>query len=172
MRPHWWQPTRLPHPWDSPGKSTGVGCHFLLQCILKEGEGEVSQSCLTLCDPVDCNLLGFSIHRVLQARILKWIAISFSRGSSQPGIEPGSPALQADALPSEPLGKPTAFTTLEKEMATHSSALAWRIPGMEEPCRLLSMGSHRVGHDWSNLAAAAALCYIISMSAIIIWLSQ
>ena len=47
-----------------------------------EGEGEVAQSCPTLCDPVDCNLLGFSVHRILQARILEWIAISFSRGSS------------------------------------------------------------------------------------------
>ena len=48
------------------------------------------------------------------------------------------------------------FHALEKEMATHSSILAWRIPGMEEPGGLPSMGSHRVGHDWSNLAAAAA----------------
>ena len=48
------------------------------------------------------------------------------------------------------------FSTLEKEMATHSSVLAWRIPGMAEPSGLLSMGSHRVGHDWSDLAAVAA----------------
>ena len=48
------------------------------------------------------------------------------------------------------------FHAMEKEMATHSSVLAWRIPGMAEPGGLLSMGSHRVGHDWSDLAAAAA----------------
>ena len=48
------------------------------------------------------------------------------------------------------------FHALEKEMATHSSVLAWRIPGTREPCRLLSMGSHKVRHDWSDLAAAAA----------------
>ena len=64
--------------------------------------GEVDQSCPTLCDPVDCNLLGFSVHGILQARILEWIAISFSRGSSDPGIEPGSPTLEADALTFEP----------------------------------------------------------------------
>ena len=49
---------------------------------------------------------------------------------------------------------------MEKEMATHSSILAWRIPGTEEPGGLPSMGSHRVGHDWSDLAAAAAKCLI------------
>ena len=66
--------------------------------------GEVAQLCLTLCNPVDCNLLGFSVHGILQARILEWIAISFSRGSSRPGIEPGSHASKADALTSEPPG--------------------------------------------------------------------
>ena len=65
---------------------------------------EVAQSCLTLCDPVDCSLPGSSVHRILQARILEWVAISFSRGSSCPR-EPRSPALQADALPSEPPGE-------------------------------------------------------------------
>ena len=49
------------------------------------------------------------------------------------------------------------FHALEKEMATHSSVLAWRIPGTGEPCGLLSMGSHRVGHDWSDLAASVGL---------------
>ena len=67
-----------------------------------EGEGEVAQSCLTLCNPVDCSLPGPSIHGILQARILEWVAISFSRDLPDPGIEPGSPALQGDALPSEP----------------------------------------------------------------------
>ena len=57
------------------------------------------------------------------------------------------------------------FHALEKEMATHSSTLAWRIPGTEEPGGLLSMGSHRVGHDWSDLAAAAAAAYIDSLLA-------
>ena len=64
-----------------------------------------AQSCLTPCDPVDCSLPGSSVHGILQARILEWVTISFSRGSSQPRIEPGSPALEADALTSEPPGK-------------------------------------------------------------------
>ena len=51
--PHRRQPTRLPRPWDSPGKNTGVGCHFLLQCMKVKGESEVAQSCLTLSDPLD-----------------------------------------------------------------------------------------------------------------------
>ena len=56
------QPTRLPRPWDSPGKNTGVGCHFLLQCMKVKSESEVTQSCPTLCDPTDCSLPGSSIH--------------------------------------------------------------------------------------------------------------
>ena len=84
MRPHRWQPTRLPRPWDSPGKNTGVGCHFLLPCVKVKSEIEVTRSCLTLRDPIDCSLPGSSVHGILQARILEWVAISFSRGSSWP----------------------------------------------------------------------------------------
>ena len=58
VRPHRRQPTRLPHPWDSPGKNTGVGCHSLLQCMKVESESEVSQSCPTLSDPMDCSPPG------------------------------------------------------------------------------------------------------------------
>ena len=61
MRPHRQQPTRLPCPWDSPGKNTGVGCHFLLQCMKVKRESEVAQSCPTLCDPMDCSLPGSSV---------------------------------------------------------------------------------------------------------------
>ena len=57
-RPHRWQPTRLPRPWDSPGKNTGVGCHFLLQCMKVKSQSEVTQSCLTLRDPMDRSLPG------------------------------------------------------------------------------------------------------------------
>ena len=148
QRPHGRQPTRLPRPWDSPGKNTGVGRPFLLQCMKvkskvkllsrvrlsatpwtaahqapaslgfsrqehwsglpfpspmheRKTESEVAQSCPTLSDPMDCSLPGSSVHEILQARLLEWVAISFSRGSSQTRIEPGSPALQTDALPSE-----------------------------------------------------------------------
>ena len=129
---------------------------------------------------MDCSLPGFSVHGILQARILEWFAISFSRDLPHPGIKPGSPALQADALQSEPLEKPkqmvyiptieyylairwashvaqsvehlpTMWETwvqflgqeipLEKEMATHSSIPAWRIPWTEEPGGLQFMGS-------------------------------
>ena len=62
VQPHRRQPTRLPRPWDSPGKSTGMGCHFLLQCMKVKSESEVAQSCPTLSDPMDCSLPGSSIH--------------------------------------------------------------------------------------------------------------
>ena len=149
MRPHRWQPTRLPRPWDSPGKNTGVGCHFLLQCMKVKSESEFAQSCPTqrphglkptrllhpwdfpgkstgvgchcllqpasisspkmwkrmltmagykkihtqakslqlcpiLCDPMGCSPPGSSIQGILQARILQWVAMSFSRDFSQP----------------------------------------------------------------------------------------
>ena len=77
VRPQRWQPTRLPHPWNSPGKNTGVGCHFLLQCVKVKSESEVVQSCLTLSDPMDCSPPGSSIHGIFQARVLEWGAIAF-----------------------------------------------------------------------------------------------
>ena len=83
VRPHRRQPTRLRCPWDSPGKNTGVGCHFLLQCMKVKSESEVAQSCLPLCDPMDCSLPGSSIHGIFQASVLEWGAIAFSIFSSQ-----------------------------------------------------------------------------------------
>ena len=76
--PHRRQPTRLPSPWDSPGKNTGVGCHFLLQCMKVKSESQVAQSCLTLRDPMDRSLPDSSIHGIFQARVLEWGAIAFS----------------------------------------------------------------------------------------------
>ena len=76
------QPTRLPRPWDSPGKNTGVGCHFLLQFMKVKSESEVVQLCPTLSDPMDCSLPGSSIHGIFQARVLEWGAIAFSGSSS------------------------------------------------------------------------------------------
>jgi len=78
VRPHRWQPTRLPHPWDSPGKNTRVGCQFLLQCMKVKSESEVTQSCPTLSNPMDCGPPGSSIHGIFQARVLEWGAIAFS----------------------------------------------------------------------------------------------
>ena len=83
MRAHRWQPTRLHHPRDSPGKNTGLGCHFLLQCMKVKSESEVAQSCLTLSDPMDCSLPGSSVHGIFQARVLEWVAIAFSVWSMQ-----------------------------------------------------------------------------------------
>ena len=82
--PHRWQPTRLLCPWDSPGKNTGVGCHFLLQCMKVKSESEVTQSCLTLPDPKDCSLPGSSVHGIFQARVLEWVAIAFSSFQGKP----------------------------------------------------------------------------------------
>ena len=195
VRPHRQQPTRLPHPWDSPGKNTGVRCHFLLQCMKVKSESEVTESCPTLSDPMDCSTPGSSVHEILQARTLEWVAISFSRGSSQPqGSNLRLLHWQADSLPLSHQGSPstlyfqnhfhhakqelcthstmtyewnhTVFVLLclstmwetwvrslgredplEKEMATHSSILAWRIPWMEEPGGLQSTGSQRIGHN-------------------------
>ena len=165
VRPHRRQPTRIPRPWDSPGKNTGVNCHFLLQCVKVKSESEVTQSCptlstpwtaayqappsmgfsrqkywsgvplpppylilaspyissvcakllqlcLTLSDPMDCSLAGSSVHGILQARTLEWVALLSSRGSSRPGMEPASPvapALQADSIPLSHQGSPCIF---------------------------------------------------------------
>ena len=76
LQPHRWQPTRLLCSWDSSGKNTGVGCHFLLQCMEVKSESEVTQSCQTLHDPMDCNLPGPSVDGIFQARGLEWGAMS------------------------------------------------------------------------------------------------
>ena len=76
VRPHRRQPTRLPCP--SPGKNTGVGCHFLLQCMKVKIESEVAQSCPTLSDPMDRSPPGSSVHGIFQARVLEGGAITFS----------------------------------------------------------------------------------------------
>ena len=81
VQPHRWQPTSLPRPWGSPGKKTGVGCRFLLQCRELESESEVTQSCPTLSDPMDCSLPGSSVHGIFQARVLEWGATAFSSQS-------------------------------------------------------------------------------------------
>ena len=80
VRPHRRQPTRLPRTWDSPGKNTGVGCHFLLQCMKVKSQSEVTQSCPTPRDPMDCSPPGSSTQGIFQARVLEWGAIAFSDG--------------------------------------------------------------------------------------------
>ena len=76
-------PPGSPRPWDSPGKNTGVGCHFLLQCMNVKSESEVAQSCPTLSDPMDCSLPGSSVHGSFQARVLEWVAIAFSMATAE-----------------------------------------------------------------------------------------
>ena len=83
VRPHRQQPTRLPGPWDAPGKNTRVGCHFLLQCMKVKSESEVAQSCLTLHDPMDFSLPGSFTHGIFQARVLEWVAIAFSNTGAE-----------------------------------------------------------------------------------------
>ena len=109
VRPHRQPPIRLPRPWDSPGKNTGVGCHFLLQCMKGKSESEVAQSCLTLSDPTDCSLPGSSIHGIFQARVLEWLPFPSPGDLPDPRIEPRSPALQADSLLTELPGKPKYY---------------------------------------------------------------
>ena len=131
-----WQPARLPCPWDSPGKNTGVGCHFLLQCVKVKRESEVAQSCLTLSEPMDCSPPGFSIHGIFQ---------EYWSGLPLPSLnlywEPIKEVLITDSLVAQMVKRLPAMQEtwllslgqedpLEKEMATHSRTLAWKIPGL------------------------------------------
>ena len=87
VRPHRRQSIRLPCPWDSPGKNTGVGCHFLLQCTKVKSESEVTQLCPTVSDTMDCSLPGSFVHGIFQARVLEWVAIAFSNGLAYPELK-------------------------------------------------------------------------------------
>ena len=93
VRPHRQQPTRLLCPWDSSGKNTGVGCHFLLQCMKVKSESEVSQSCPTLCDPMDRSLPGSSVHGIVQARIWSGLPFPSPGDLTGPGIKLRSPEM-------------------------------------------------------------------------------
>ena len=159
VRPHRWQPTRLLHPWDSLAKNTGVGCHFLLRFMKVKSESEVTQSCPTLSDPLDCSPSGSSVHGISHERMLGCVAISSSRGSSQPRDQTCISCIVRQVLNhcttrEIPLSlskkvnfKMSVYYISEKAMAPHSSTLAWRIPWTEEPGGLQSMWSLRVGHD-------------------------
>ena len=96
------QPTRLPLPWDSPGKNTGVGCHFLLQCMKVKSESEVTQLCPTLRDPMDCSLPGSSVRGIFQARVLEWAKLTQHKSTlshSCPGVRRRKEMPQGLALP-------------------------------------------------------------------------
>ena len=130
-------PTRLHRPWDSPGKNTGVGCHFLLQCVKVKSESEVIQSCPTLCDPMDYSPPCSSVHRIFQARGLEcyhWAFLLMQMVKNPPAVrETQVPSLGQEDSP-------------ERGMATHSSVLAWEVPWTEEPDGLQSAGLQRVRH--------------------------
>ena len=150
VQPHGLQPTRVPRPWDSPGKNTGVGCHFLIQCMKVKSESEVAHSCPTLRNPMDCSLPGSSVHAIFQARVLEWGAIAFSEAWLRVIIFLLDLFFQVVCILKSGVSVLCSHLrspTLEKAMAPHSSTLAWKIPWMEEPGRLQSMGLRRVGHD-------------------------
>ena len=167
MRPHRQQPTRFPCPWDSPGKNTGVGCHFLLQCLKVKSESEVTQSCPTLSDPVDCSPSCSSICGIFQATVLEWGAIAFSPrvfANVSPSawnailsFVPSGASPKAQRVKNLPAVQGTQKMwvrsmgledPLEEEVATHSSILAWEIAWTEEPGGLPFLGLQRVGHNW------------------------
>ena len=132
-----------------------------------ESESEVAQSCPTPCDPMDCSLPGSSVHGIFQARELEWVAISFSKGSSQPrdqthvsciasrrfyhlshqGSCGKETHLPMQEMKETQVGSLGWGDPLKKGTATHASILAWRIPWTEEPSRLQSIGLRRAGHD-------------------------
>ena len=154
--------------------------HFIAAAAVKS-----LQSCPTLCDPVNGSPPGSTFPGILQARTLEWVAISFSDAwkwkvkvkslSHVPLFAtPWTAAYQAPpsmGFPRQedwsgvPLPSPTLLLSLNKSKnhlpstqpgGAHPSVVAWRIPGTAEPGGLPSIGSHRVRHDWSDLAAAAA----------------
>ena len=138
MWPHRWQPSRLPCPWDSPGKNTGVGCHFLLQCRKVNSESEVAQLCPTPSDPMDCSLPGSSVHGICQARVLEWGATAFSARKDETMSKPsfrnfsGGPVVKnppANAGDTGSIPGPGRFHTLR------SSYCSWIAPiSMRSPC--------------------------------------
>ena len=123
-------PPGSPSPWDSPGKNTGVGCHFLLQCMKVKDESEAAQSCLTFSDPMDCSLPGSSIHGIFQARVMEWGAIAFS---TRCGTRAQSPWHVRSSWP----GDRTHVSCISRQILYHwatREALIiswWRIPRSE-----------------------------------------
>ena len=137
VRPHGLQPTRLLHPWDSPGKNSGVGCHFLLQYMKVKSESEATQSCLTLSNPMDCSLPGSSVHGIFQARVLEWGAIAFSAHTAHQSLKWSHPSN-------------TAHTTWPSSSRIHG-ALSLGGPAASPTLgHLINSNSPRLGSDPSN----------------------
>ena len=154
MRPQRRQPTRLPHTWDSPGKNTGVGCHFLLQCRKVKSESQVAQSCPTLSDPMDCSLPGSSVHGIFQARVLEWVAIAFSGPSPAKSLQ--LCLTLCDPIDGSPPGSPVLgilqARTLEWVAISFSNAWKWKVKVKSlNHVRLLATpwtAAYRLLHPW------------------------
>ena len=145
MWPYRRQPTRLPHPWDSPDKNTGVGCHFLLQCMKVKSEREVAQLCPTLRDPMVCSLPGSSIHRIFQERVLEWGAIAFSDVGYLASVIKGDFCL-LQSLPTNSAGRSQSVRktrnqmTWLKKLRFLMSALAFIVRSFKESLELNRIG--------------------------------
>jgi len=162
VRPNRWQPSRLPRPWDSPGKNTGVGCHFLLQCMKVKSESEFAQLCPALRDPMDFSLPGSSIHGIFQVRILEWGAIAFSstaQGTYQYSVLPymGKESekewmyiyiyILASLVAQMVKNLPVVQTWVGKSPGGGHGTPVF-LPGESHGQKnLQSMGSERIGHD-------------------------
>ena len=133
VRPHRQQPTSLPRPWYSPGKNTGVGRHFLLQCMKVKSESEVAQSCPTPSNPMDCSIPGSSVYGICQARVLEWVAIAFSRNTWSnvqicPWSTEWSGAKANRVLPREWTGHSKHPLPTTQEKTLHMDVTRWSIP--------------------------------------------
>ena len=127
-------PPRLPRPWDSPGKNTGVGCHFLLQCMKVKNGSEVAQSCLTLSNPMDCSPPGSSTHGIFQARVLESGAIAFS-AFIVGGLQNGT-AISEDSLV-------ISYKTKHTRNIQSSNSTSWYLPKGTENLMSTQKPTHR-----------------------------
>ena len=140
VRPHRRQPPRLPHPWDSPGKNTGVGCHFLLQCMKVKSESEVAQSCSTLSDPMDCSPPGSSVHGIFQARVLEWgtiitgikMTLYFSKHDQIRSVAQSCPTL------CDPMNRSTPGLTVHHQLPEFTQTHVHRVSDAIQPSHPLS----------------------------------
>ena len=165
VRPHRQQPTSFPHPWDSPGKNTGVGCHFLLQCMKVKSESEVAQSCLTLCGPMDCSTPGLPVHHQLP---------EFTQSHSHwvgDAIQPSHP-LSSCSSPALNLSQHQGL--FQWASSSHQVAKVWNFSFSISPFSEYS-GLISFRRDWFDLLAAQGAlksflqCY--SSKASILWYS-
>ena len=127
VQPHRWQPTRLPRPWDPPGKNTRVGCHFLLRCVKVKSESEVAHSGPTLSDPMDCSLPGSSAHGIFQARVLEWGAIAFSTLFLQlaSNTTPSRKFSHWPPFPPQPIGQVSSVHQTPNKSEMQRTELGW-----------------------------------------------